>query len=154
MVALFGAGRILTSEPGVVTLVLGVIVYAINGYSEAETHNRVTYFQVTSTAILRCGRCQPGIDGVIDEGIVHPFLDFMAETVNILDIGECVAEILAEDARVAVGGKHVSVYLLLPIAVEGCCGTMVTKHAAVAGSCDVKEGIVDQEDWQYVRADM
>src|SRR6266550_4866518 len=94
VVALLSTGWILSCEPGEVDLVLGVIAHAVgHAHREAEAHHWVTGLQEGSAPILRSGRRQPGIDSVIDERVVQPLLDFVAEAVDVLDVGERIARV-------------------------------------------------------------
>jgi hypothetical protein len=60
------------------------LLEGVRTHGEADRDDRIAGFEQAAAPILRCRRCQPWLDSIVDKGIVSPFGDFVAERVNVL----------------------------------------------------------------------
>jgi hypothetical protein len=63
---------------------------------EAKAHYRIAGLQRARAAVLWSCRREPGIHGIVDEGVVEPLLHFMAKSMNVLEVRDGIARIAAE----------------------------------------------------------
>src|SRR5256714_10737357 len=98
--ALHGLGRRIrgTHEPRQEHLVLRVVVpvravgsvrvgslkVRVAAHGEADADHRVAGLHDTRAAVLRCGRCDPGLDPVVVERVVRPLRELVAQGLAVL----------------------------------------------------------------------
>ena len=66
-------------------LILGMVGLAIQSDLEAKAYHRIAGLEKGRAAILRRSGSQPRGNQVVDEWVVVPFLNFMAQPVDIGD---------------------------------------------------------------------
>jgi hypothetical protein len=63
---------------------VGPLLEGVGPLRKADADHRVAGLENVGAAVLRRRRCQPGLDEIVDERIVRPFGDLVAECVDVL----------------------------------------------------------------------
>src|SRR5206468_2386088 len=118
-------------EPREMTLVLGMVIAVgtlravgvrplkinVRSHGEPDPYNRVTGLKQIAAAIARSRRRRPRFHEVVDERIIGPLRDFVAEYMDVLRRPGSSAVRLREQTRGKVRSPDESLHGLIAVAV-------------------------------------
>src|SRR5689334_1433000 len=114
------------------------LLESIRAHRESDTNDRVAGFEDVRTPILRRGGCQPRLYTVIDEGIIRPLSDLVAEAMNILKCPYSATIRSCVNTGCYVGSPRESLDDSITVAIRRATATTSSTSAVVSENAAVE----------------